>query len=104
MTIMLATVARNEDFYIAEWFAFHILIGIDAFVIFDNDSDDATADIARRFGPKYNIRVIPWPTPSGSHFIPFQEAAYSQALSMATDEGMDWLLFADIDEFTFSEH
>lgn len=104
MTIMFATVARNEDAYIAEWLAFHIILGVNAFVVFDNDSDDTTSAIARRFGAQYGVRVVPWPTPPGSHFTHYQEAAYSRALSMATDEGIDWLMFTDIDEFTYGEN
>lgn len=61
MAIVLATVAKNEATYIAEWMAFHFLRGVDTIVVFDNDSTDGTTEIVQRFGQKYDVRMIPWP-------------------------------------------
>lgn len=103
MAIMMATVARNEGAYIAEWFAFHLLRGVDTILLFDNESDDDTVAIARRYAVHHDVRIIHWPTPQGAHFPSFQEAAYTRAHAIALQERMDWLLFSDVDEFTFGE-
>ncbi len=104
MTVMLATVARNEEDYIAEWLAFHLLQGVSSFLIFDNGSDDATPALALRYSGKYNVRVVPWPTQDGANFIPVQEAAYAKALDIPRSMHFGWLMFTDIDEFTFGEN
>lgn len=101
---MFATVARNEEPYIAEWIAFHLLQGVTSFLIFDNGSDDNTPAIAQRFGDAFDVRVIPWPTQDGTFFLSVQKEAFAAALNVARGGMFDWIMFTDPDEFTFGEN
>ena len=46
--ITVFTTMKNEGPYMLEWVAFHKTLGVDHFVIFTNDCEDGTDDIARR--------------------------------------------------------
>jgi glycosyltransferase involved in cell wall biosynthesis len=85
---------RNEERDIAEWIAFHLVVGFDAVILFDNLSKDRTAAIARRMGQTRDVRVIPWPWP----FRYSQAGAYTACLTLF-GRAFDWIAFVDSDEF-----
>jgi glycosyltransferase involved in cell wall biosynthesis len=85
---------RDEARDIAEWIAFHFVVGFDAVILFDNLSRDGTGAIARRIGKVRDVRVIPWPWP----FRYSQAAAYTLCL-MTFRRSFDWIGFVDSDEF-----
>jgi len=43
MKYLMITSMRNEAPYILEWLAYHRSIGVDGFLIYSNDCDDATS-------------------------------------------------------------
>lgn len=47
-SITIFTTMKNEGPYMLEWVAYHRSLGVDHFVIFTNDCDDGTDDMARR--------------------------------------------------------
>ena len=94
MKSAICLIVRNEVRDIAEWIAFHALIGFDTQIIFDNKSDDGTADIIRRAGSSLDIRYHYWPNSSQRSQI----AAYEAACSAYKLE-FDWIAFVDSDEF-----
>ena len=46
--VTVFTTMKNEGPYMLEWVAFHKSIGVDHFLIFTNNCEDGTDDIARR--------------------------------------------------------
>jgi hypothetical protein len=42
--LALCALVRNEEFYVQEWVLWHYLLGVQHFVLYDNDSDDDTRD------------------------------------------------------------
>ena len=85
---------RDEARDIAEWIAFHSLVGFDAIIIFDNLSKDGTGAIARRAGKVRDVRTIIWPWTLRYS----QAAAYVACLKLFGRE-FDWIAFIDSDEF-----
>ena len=43
--VAMAAITKNEGPFIAEWVAYHYLLGVEHFVIYDNRSDDATVEV-----------------------------------------------------------
>lgn len=88
--LAIVAIARDEADYIDEWIAYHELVGVEHFYIYNNDSTDGTGELlaARR-----NVTVIDWP---GQYQ---QFAAYTDGLVRGRGQ---WLAFIDVDEFLFS--
>jgi glycosyltransferase involved in cell wall biosynthesis len=94
MKSAICLIVRNEARDIAEWIAFHALLGFDSQIIFDNGSDDGTARIIRAAAGLYDIRSHYWPNRSQESQI----SAY-QAACEAYRLEFDWIAFIDSDEF-----
>ncbi|WP_342150080.1 glycosyltransferase family 2 protein [Methylorubrum sp. SB2] len=90
----LVAIAKTEGRYLPEWIAFHLSIGIDRILVYDNDSSDDGAAIVRALEGRFPVHGVSWP--SGEHESP-QLAAYADALKRAARS--EWVLFIDIDEF-----
>ncbi|MHB8283733.1 MAG: glycosyltransferase family 92 protein [Caulobacteraceae bacterium] len=102
---MIVAIAKNEGEYLLEWIAHHQAIGVDHFIIFDNDSSDGTAKILEVLSKSGHVTAVPWPTrdeyPSfhGVSIGP-QIPAYREGLKMATASGRwKWIGCLDVDEF-----
>lgn len=80
--------------YIAEWLAFHLMLGFDAAVIYDNQSSDNTRSAVSCFARRYDVRLRDWPRRDRL----YQVAAYADALTRFSGE-FEWGLFIDCDEF-----
>ena len=92
-------VVKNEQDDIGEWIAYHLAIGFDSILLFDNASDDATSRIVDAYARKYDVRRIFWNDTSRY----YQVNAYNAALKMLRHEH-DWLCFIDADEFLVLKH
>ena len=55
----ICTMVKNEAKYVREWVEFHSLLGVDRFVLYDNDSTDSLA--AALNGTLADVTIIPWP-------------------------------------------
>lgn len=95
--IAVASMQRNEAKYILEWFSYYVLQGVNKFVIYNHMSTDETQstyeklkalgfDIDIHYRDGYNV-----------HY-PMLEHALNEVLP-----NVDWLIFADMDEFYFSD-
>ena len=96
--IAIVGIFKNESPYIAEWIKFHRMVGFTRFILYDNGSDDRSADIARENSLGDDVTVIDW-----EHFnvrYGTQFLAYSHAAANFGDQ-CKWMCFIDIDEFLF---
>ncbi|HYD64981.1 glycosyltransferase family 2 protein [Azospirillum sp.] len=93
-TVALAAIVKDEGPYIAEWVAYHRVIGFDHFLLYDNGSTDGTAAFLRALARRGLATVVDWP---GDGANP-QLAAYQHALDTAGGH-FDWMAFLDADEF-----
>lgn len=97
MKTALVTIIRNEAKDILAWLAWHIRLGIDSFIIFDDDSSDGTLEILRAASAQYDIRLF---TIKETH-VPHtdrQRMVYVDALYALRDH-FDWVGFLDSDEY-----
>lgn len=87
---------RNEGPYLQEWLDFHIALGVDRFILYDNGSTDQTLRICEPYVRDGVVTVVPWI--NFSIWSNHQRAAYAHALA---NYGPDttWMGFFDVDEF-----
>jgi hypothetical protein len=87
---------KNEADYLLEWLCFHTIVGVERFVIYDNESTDDTAAIVAEFNRAFpgSVELIPWPGQPG------QATAFSDAITRLKGHS-EWVAFLDGDEFLF---
>jgi len=94
MKSAVCLIVRNEARDIAEWIAFHALVGFDTQIIFDNRSDDATPAIIQAAARLHDVRYHDWPNSSQrSQVLAYEAACNAYRLEF------DWIAFLDSDEF-----
>jgi hypothetical protein len=94
----LCAIFRNEAPFLAEWIAFHKLVGVDHFYLYDNGSTDQPEQVLRPFLDKGWVTLRPWPIPYHQHAA---RLAYADCLKQTRDK-LRWLACLDIDEFLFA--
>lgn len=99
MSLAICLMVKDERPYLAEWLAFHALMGVSHFRIYDNGSTDGTQALLARLATHYDIEVLPW-TVEG---IERQQSAFNDACQ-ALSGRYDWVAFLDADEFLFDPH
>lgn len=93
--ISIAAIVKDEADYIEEWIQFHILMGIEHFYIYDNESSDGTTEILKEYEKLGLVTYIFWP---GKYQ---QIPAYSNAIERFKNDSI-YIAFIDVDEFLFS--
>ena len=84
---------RDEADDIAEWLAFHHVVGFDHILVFDNGSRDGTRQVVRQAAAHASITLVPWPVSDRRA----QLLAYRAGLWLL--RSFDWVAFLDSDEF-----
>lgn len=83
-------IVKNEARYIAEWIEYHLMIGVERIVVYNNGSED---DLATACAPYPQLHIIDWPIRGDQ-----QRLAYQHYLTHLAS-GADWVAFIDADEF-----
>ncbi|MCO5594088.1 hypothetical protein L7F22_048109 [Adiantum nelumboides] len=93
--ICACTMVFNVAKFLPEWTTFHSHMGVDRFILYDNNSEDDLADVLERLRHRqFQVSRYPWPWPKT------QEAGFSHCVMVAS-ETCQWVVFADVDEFVF---
>ncbi|MCD7797830.1 MAG: glycosyltransferase family 92 protein [Akkermansiaceae bacterium] len=87
-----AACMKNEASYIEEWLRYHLLVGVEHFYLYNNNSEDGIEEVLRPWIECGLVTYTVWP---GRHQ---QFAMYRHALKKAAPETR-WLALIDIDEF-----
>jgi len=90
--LSVACIMKNEGQYIKEWLDFHKAVGVERFFIFDNESDDNTADLLKNYIQSGEVVYIPFPGKK------VQMHAYNIACKLCKNNSR-WLALIDADEF-----
>jgi O-antigen biosynthesis protein len=90
--IAVCAIFKDEAPYLLEWIAFHRMIGVDLFVLYDNGSSDGGPDLIRRSSFARNVTLIEWSDRPG------QISAYRHFHEHYARD-FTWAAFIDLDEF-----
>ncbi len=104
--LSICAIVRNEAPYIGEWLEFHRLAGVERFYLYDDGSDDNTADVIRKHD-RGDIVLRPYEydqacvCPDDVQFgATHQVIAFNDCLRRAREE-THWCAFIDVDEFLY---
>jgi hypothetical protein len=89
---------RDEAPYLAEWIAFHRLVGVEHFILYDNGSQDRPREVLSPFLAEGVVTLVSWPVPFHEHAA---RRAYADCLERVRGRSR-WLTCLDIDEFLFA--
>ena len=90
--IGFCTIFKDEAPFLKEWIDYHVLIGVEHFYLYNNNSSDNYMEILAPYMDKGVVTLIDWPETPG------QLSAYKHWLANYKDE-VKWISFADVDEF-----
>ena len=94
--LVAVTIVHNEAPYIAEWIDYHLLAGVDQFLIYDNESDDNLHEILKPYIEKNLVALIDYPKKNR------QLEAYNDAIRQFKFF-CRYMAFIDVDEFIFPQ-
>lgn len=95
--VSICAIFKNEAKYLDEWISFHLLVGIDHFYLYNNNSDDDYKAVLAPYIEKGIVDLIEWPV------VPGQFPAYEDCFFKYRNESQ-WISFLDIDEFICPLH
>jgi hypothetical protein len=96
--ITVAAMIKNEGAYLEEWLDFHLGVGVEHFVLYDNGSSDNTRQVCDPYIRAGLVTLIPWA--NFSVWFNQQRGAYAHALANFGPSSF-WMGFFDLDEFVF---
>lgn len=103
MKTALVGIVKNEEHDILYWLAWHALLGVDSFILFDDDSDDGTRDLIAAASVHWDIRLFHIREHSldltNQGFVDRQKQVYLDALTAMSGQHFDWVGFLDTDEY-----
>jgi hypothetical protein len=95
--IAVCAIFKNEAPFLLEWIAFHRLIGVGHFVLYDNGSTDGGSALIAGSWAGSCCTIVDWPQRPG------QLAAYRHFIYNFADS-FSWVAFIDLDEFLLPLH
>lgn len=83
---------KNEARFVKEWIEYHLMMGVDHFYLYNNNSDDNYLEILQPYIDKGIVTLEHYPN------IPAQPGIYQHWYENYRQES-DWVSFLDFDEF-----
>jgi hypothetical protein len=93
--LSVCAIYRDEARYLREWVAFHRLVGVDRFYLYNNRSTDDHLEALAPYLEDGTVEVRDW------RLYPGQVAAYEHCVAEHREDSR-WIACIDIDEFLFS--
>lgn len=101
--VKLVAVAKDEAAYLPEWIHHHLYFGFDEIEVYVNRSSDNSIPLLSKISQEHDevkFTTADWvdlcPEAAKSHI---QQIVYSLALHKAKEDGFDYIMFIDVDEF-----
>lgn len=88
---------KNEGLYIKEWLDYHILVGVEKFYLYDNESTDNTTEILKPYIERGIVDYTYWPGKKQ------QKITYRDSINKHAMETR-WMAIIDLDEFLVPVH
>ena len=92
--LAVVSIMKNEGQYLKEWLDFHILVGVNKFYLYDNESDDNTKEVLKPYIERGIVEYTYWPGKAQ------QMISYKDAVDRHSND-VRWMAFIDLDEFVF---
>jgi hypothetical protein len=101
--LSLCSLYRDHAEYLREWIEFHRIVGVDRFLLYDNESSDDHEEVLAPYVERGIVEVHPWPTPASvERGVPWGIiGAFDDCIERHRDDSR-WIGFLDVDEFLFS--
>jgi glycosyl transferase family 92 len=93
--LSVCAIYRDEARYLREWIAFHRLVGVDRFYLYNNRSKDDHLEALAPYLEDGTVVMRDW------RLYPGQIAAYEHCIAEHREDSR-WIAFIDADEFLFS--
>lgn len=90
--LSICSIFKNEAPYLKEFIEYYMLLGVDHFYLYNNNSDDDFMDILKPYIENGIVTYHDWPQ------IPGQQAMYVHFCDNYLGE-TNWVSFLDLDEF-----
>lgn len=91
-TLTICSIFKNEARFLQEWIEYHLLIGVEHFYLYNNNSEDDYMSILEGYIKKGIVTLTDWAD------VPGQLSAYKHWYSNFRYE-TQWVSFLDLDEF-----
>lgn len=91
--VIICAIAKDETPYIEEWITYHLNLGVDFFVIYDNKSKIPLSHTLANFIALEKVRVIECPINDSQQLKAYNHCLYEM------NNKTEWIAFIDIDEF-----
>lgn len=92
--LAVVAILKNEGPYLKEWLDYHLVAGVDHFYLYDNDSPDNQAEVAKPYVEAGLVTYIPFPG------MRIQNHVYNDAVKQFKFQ-CRYMAFIDGDEFIF---
>lgn len=89
----ICAIFKNESLILKEWIEYHLIVGVDHFYLYNNNSDDNFREILQPYIDKSLVTLIEWNFPPPSQF-----PAYKHFFDNYWSE-TQWIAYIDLDEF-----
>ena len=89
----ICAIFKNETLSLKEWIEYHLLIGVDHFYLYNNNSDDDYITILKPYIERGIVTLIEWPIAP-----PSQVPAYKHFYENFKKDNQ-WIAFIDLDEY-----
>ena len=101
--LSVCSMYRDHADYLREWIEFHLLVGVERFFLYDNESTDDHLDVLRPYVDDGVVVLHTWATPeSVERGVPWGLIpAFDDCLAKHRGDSR-WIAFTDIDEFLFA--
>ena len=90
--VSLCIMFKDEAPYLREWIEYHLMMGVDHFYLYDNNSSDGFENVIGPYLQLGFLTLIPWPKEHS------QVEGYEDCIRRFQSES-DWIGFIDVDEF-----
>lgn len=90
--VSICGIFKNESRFLKEWIEYHLVIGVDHFYMYNNNSEDDYMEVLQPYIDAGKVTLVQW---TKDHA---QMEAYQDCLARCKNE-TQWLGWLDIDEF-----
>jgi predicted HAD superfamily phosphohydrolase YqeG len=92
--LIAVTKVKNEAPYMKEWIEFHKLVGVEKFIIYDNESTDNLKEILQPYVDSGEVVYVFYP----GNYLQLQEKMVNEAIKKYRNK-TKWIVVFDVDEY-----